>query len=591
MGVKHNTEQILKHSSLKPVIRSFHLILFLAFLLLFPNATIQAQEVVKSTRIEKIGEKKYYIHSVEAGQTLHSIAKAYALTVNDLVIENPAAIDGIKVGDVLHIPYLKSLKSSYDSTKPKTHKTEPGQTLYSISKLYDVSIDDLKILNPELKDGLKAGQLLKIPAPRDKTGAPNPTPVVSDQPAPIVKNDQTPVVVKKENAPVAEKETPATTEHLVPIVPADTLFSLEKKDKYRVAFFAPFHADAGDNTDPDKYSRDQLAIPSKSELAIQFYQGFRLAMDSLKKTGLGVELFVYDIDDGDSAKLQELLHKPELVSMNLIIGPLSGSCFMTVAKFAHKNNIAIVSPLMQQNKVLLNNPQVSKMIPSVTTQLEGEAAFIARSYKGQNVILVSNSNPKEAPYSAIFSARFSELARVSGGGDTLRQIKASEGFAKFLSSTKVNVLVIPSNSQAYITDLLRALNTLLDKYQIVVFGMQSWSGFSNLDYEYLDKLQLHYAVNSFVSYDDQNTVNFIKNFRILTSTEPATYAFQGYDAGLFYFTALREYGINFQKRITRLKTSGTQSAIDLYQTSPESGCENKAVNLVMIQDFKLVRAK
>ena len=145
--------------------RKYRYFVFLsALLLLLSCFSVRAQEVKKSTRVEKIGDKKYYIHTVEAGQTLSSIAKAYVLSVNDLVIENPTAIDGIKPGQELHIPYLKSLKSSYESNKSLTHKTEAGQTLYSISKLYGVSIEELKTLNPELKDGLKAGQVLKIPA-------------------------------------------------------------------------------------------------------------------------------------------------------------------------------------------------------------------------------------------------------------------------------------------------------------------------------------------------------------------------------------------------------------------------------------------
>jgi LysM repeat protein len=586
VGISSNPRPLNQHRKL-----NFHFLIRIAgILLLCCPAFLQAQEIKKTARVEKVGDVKYYIHTVEPGQTLFAIAKAYYVEVNEIVVENPTAIDGIKPGQELRIPYLKSLKNGYDKNKPQTHKTEAGQTLYSISKLYGITVEDLKSANPELKDGLKAGQVLRIPGPTKtitSTGKTPPVQTAAERTGP----EQTRIIpksqVKEEMKGPAAKAPGGVTELAVP---ADTLFNLVKKEKYKVALFAPFHGELAESMDADHLSRDQNPFSAKLEMAVQFYQGFRLAMDSLKRTGLAVELFMYDLDDNDSARIQETLRKPELKEMNLIIGPLSGACFSTVAKFAHKNNISIVSPLSQQNKVLLNNDCVSKMIPSVTTQLEEEAAFITKNCKGQNVVLVSNSSSKEMQYVNIFRTRYNELLKASGSGDSLIHVKASEGISKVLSLTKVNVVILPSNSQAYVTDILRNLNTLLDKYQIVVYGMQSWTAFANLDYDYLDKLHLHYTVNSFVEYENDNTLNFIKNFRILASTEPGTYAFEGYDAGLFYLTALREYGINFRKRLPKMKWTGVQNSFDLYKTSPESGFENKAVNMVMIQDFKLIRA-
>ncbi len=587
-------------------IRSLQISLILSCFSIFVSCCrLSAQEVKKSNRIETSNGKKYYIHTVEAGQTLFSIAKAYSLEVSDIVLENAEAKDGIKPGQDLKIPFAKSVNNTYslqtDNGKPKTHKTEAGQTLYSISKLYGVTIDDLKKLNPELKDGLKAGQVLKIPVPvvvsvspvplKEKKAEEKPNAAASNGQAPAVKDD----AKKKEEATHTGAADSYKNKEAAAVKPfksqADTLFLLMKKDKYNVALFAPFHFEGADNIEPEKIARDLASFPAKSEMAVQFYAGFRMAMDSMKKKGLNVQLFVYDIDDSDSSRVLEVLRKPEMAEMNLIVGPLSSNMFLMVAKYAQKKGIPVVSPVSQQNRILLNNDCVSKMIPSVTTQLEEEAAFIADKYKGANTILISNSNPKEAQHINIFRTRFNELRGASSSADSLHQVKGSEGLTKILSADKVNVLVLPSNSQAYITDMLRTLNTLLDKYQIVVFGMQSWSGFANLDYDYLNKLQLHYAVNSFVDYDKDATVSFVKNFRILSGTEPGPYAFHGYDAGIFYLNALNTFGVNFEKRLSTLKWTGTQSAFDFYKTSSESGYENRAVNLVQILDFRLVKVK
>jgi ABC-type branched-subunit amino acid transport system substrate-binding protein len=284
------------------------------------------------------------------------------------------------------------------------------------------------------------------------------------------------------------------------------------------------------------------------------------------------------------------LRKPELLDVSLIIGPLSPGAFMPVAKFAHKKNIAIVSPVSQQNKVLLNNDCVSKMTPSVSTELEGQGDYIFKNNGKDRVVLIANANPKEATYTSIFRNHYNTLLNKNGRHDSLLVVKGADALIKNLSLTQVNVLVMPSNSQAYVTDMLRTLNTLLDKYQIILYGMPSWSGFA-LDLDYLNKLHLHYTAQSFVDYENESTLNFIKNYRLASGTEPGVHAFQGYDAGYYFLNALQQYGVNFRKKLPMIKWNGTQSAMDFYRTSAESGLENKAVNILEIADFKLIRSK
>jgi LysM repeat protein/ABC-type branched-subunit amino acid transport system substrate-binding protein len=569
--------------------------LWLFCFLLVPalSQTVLAQDIAKSNKIEKFNGKKYYIHTVTTGQTLFGIAKAYALETSDIILENPTAMDGIKPGQELKIPFGKSVSNEYaapDKGKVKTHKAEAGQTLYSISKLYGVTVYDLVKLNPELKDGLKAGQVIKIPssdkAPEEKTVSSTPPEkpsLVKSSPAVTAKNTPDNKVVT-----AVEPKVTAPAAEILPV--GDTVFVMKKQDKYTVALFAPFHYDNADNVDVDRITRDLAAVPPKTEESIQFDTGFKLAADSLRKAGLHLELYVYDIDDMDSARIQETLRKPELLDVSLIIGPLSPGAFMPVAKFAHKKNIAIVSPVSQQNKVLLNNDCVSKMTPSVSTELEGQGDYIFKNNGKDRVVLIANANPKEATYTSIFRNHYNTLLNKNGRHDSLLVVKGADALIKNLSLTQVNVLVMPSNSQAYVTDMLRTLNTLLDKYQIILYGMPSWSGFA-LDLDYLNKLHLHYTAQSFVDYENESTLNFIKNYRLASGTEPGVHAFQGYDAGYYFLNALQQYGVNFRKKLPMIKWNGTQSAMDFYRTSAESGLENKAVNILEIADFKLIRSK
>jgi LysM repeat protein len=568
----------------------FRLCILTGFLFLLSGTVhIAAQEVSKSNRIEKIDGKKYYIHTVAPGQTLFAIAKAYSMEVADIVKENPSASSGIKPGEELKIPLSLSVHNTFTpSGKVQTYKAEPGQTLYSIARLYGVTVEAIKALNPELKDGLKAGQVIRIPASADEVKSLPDTKANTEVLKAPAKSP-----AKEEVKSFSGKEKPAETKEVSRVTdlanPGDTTFVLNKIDKYKVALFLPLHLENTENIDPDRATHEQSIILSKSEMAVQFYQGFRMAMDSMKKRGLNTELYVYDIDENDSARMQNLLKKPELAEMNLFVGPLSNGIFHTVSAYALKHKIPVVSPLSQLNKILLNNDYVSKLTPSVTTLLEEQAAFVARVYPKENIILLGNSNSKEAQHATIFKTRYDEIHGSSSAVDSLHLVKGIEALSKLLSAGRTNVVIIPSNSQAYVTDVLRSLNTLLDKYKIVVFGMQSWSSFANIDYDYLNKLSLHYTASSFIDYENDPTLNFVKNFRILASNEPAVYAFQGYDAGYYYLNALYVYGLNFRKKLPKLKWQGLQNSFDLYKTSPGSGLENKAVNFLKVQDYKLVR--
>ncbi|MBA3706492.1 MAG: LysM peptidoglycan-binding domain-containing protein, partial [Bacteroidetes bacterium] len=137
----------------------------LYFVLITSISYSQETEIHKSRSSATIGGIKYSLHTVEKGQTLFAIARFYGREVKDILIENPTAIDGIKPGQVLRIPIEKTIVlTTPDTSNYILHKVEQGQTLYSLSKQYGTSIEKVKALNPQLSEGLKVGQTLKMPS-------------------------------------------------------------------------------------------------------------------------------------------------------------------------------------------------------------------------------------------------------------------------------------------------------------------------------------------------------------------------------------------------------------------------------------------
>lgn len=113
-----------------------------------------------SVRTEVINGKTYIIHKVEAKETLFSISRKYGVALLGVVESNPGADSGLEIGQEIKVPYSANNRSK---TKEGTiHRVGDKETLYSIAKQYGVSVDDIKKWNNLNNAGLKLGQELLI---------------------------------------------------------------------------------------------------------------------------------------------------------------------------------------------------------------------------------------------------------------------------------------------------------------------------------------------------------------------------------------------------------------------------------------------
>jgi LysM repeat protein len=203
-------------------------IVFIMLLWSFCSFSLPADSI----GIEKKGGKTYIKHKVESGETLYRLSKRYGASVDAIKEENPSLDKGLSQGLVLSIPYSKSksnkvekLSDSKNTTKIeapkeekavvyKTHTVESGQGLYSIAKMYQVSVDQIKEWNALKTNAVKTGQVLKIIVTTSK-------PIANDldKDLPVTKpKDVTDVLetTKKVNTtrPISDKVSPQTQKFL-----------------------------------------------------------------------------------------------------------------------------------------------------------------------------------------------------------------------------------------------------------------------------------------------------------------------------------------------------------------------------------------
>lgn len=518
--------QKLKVKSQKLVAITLVFLSNFSFLILNSAYSQQTVSIKRTDKVEIIDGKAYYIHTVEKGQTLYSIAKAYGSTVDIVLANNPEVRNGIKPFDKLKIPFI----------------------------------------NDAIKKGTESDK--KHPA---DTSA------------------------KQRNAVVASDINIKHIPHTVRGSASDTSDAMIVPDTdIRVALFLPLQLANVDKIDVHKISNGDESLNEDMKISIEFYEGIKMAFDSLNNQGFHGKLYVYDTHL-DSSGFIKLMKKPELKQMDLLIGPFHGKRFESVLKYAKENKIPIVSPTLQSNNILLGNPMVSKVTPSYVSQTEFIAKHIAEKYAGNNILLFNSANSKDKPYLNTFKRIANSILRKSNS-DTVREVTFTT-LKNFINKTKPNIIAIPSVNQSFIAEAINKLFLLKQesKDSIIVFGLSNFLNIESLDFEYLNDLHLNISSYKFTDYSNPFTREFIQKYRSQFGSEPNEYVFLGFDVGYYYFKALQMYGKSMQKKLPDFKHKGIQSEFNFYQPDPPSvlvpgsGYENKGIGIMKFENYSYVR--
>lgn len=183
-------------------------------------------EYIRREAISKlnVSDKKQFIdHHVASGETLNSLSKKYGVSVQEIEKENQKTLTkGLQAGQKLKMPVAKSLfieKDTESRTENKTevnHKVIAGETLYSISRKYGISVEDIDKENESiLKNGLKTGQILKLNSSKAE--------INEEQAKEILKTTSTDESLVDNSIP---SEISIIKHH---VEPKETLYSISKK--------------------------------------------------------------------------------------------------------------------------------------------------------------------------------------------------------------------------------------------------------------------------------------------------------------------------------------------------------------------------
>lgn len=459
-----------------------------------------------------------------------------------------------------------------DGKKYYLHTVEKGQTLYSISKAYHSSVDKLLSENPDAIDGLKTGMMLKIPATSDQvvipsTSLPKPTATVKMvSPKPIEPIDST-----------SEKRDSVIT------ISADTNFSPIKE--IHVAAFLPLGLDAVNDIDVQKMAHSGAQLPEDNRIGIEFYQGLKIAFDSLRTLGFNGHLHIYD-SDADSLKFDKIVSSGELKKMNLIIGPLYGKKFEQVLRYARDNKIGIVSPTLQGNSLLLGHPASSKITPSFVVQCDFLSKYAISHFSHFNILVFNSAMIKDRPYVNTVSRKINEGLKLAQK-DTAVEVTFTT-INNFINKTKPNLIVIPSTNPSVITEIVNKifLHQQESKDSLRVMGMSNFMEIESLDFNYQESLGAVVSGYKFVTDTAENTKVFSLKYLNQFKTIPSQYAYLGFDAGYYYLKGLQDHGHRFLENLDKIPYSGLQSRLQFKRSASGSGFENYGAGIFEFKNYE-----
>lgn len=489
------------------------------------------------------GGKEIIRHEVKRKETLYSISKEYGVDINKIIALNPGCDQGLKKGQELLIPIGSSTSTpSNNIANLHQHTVVAGETLYSISRQYHVTVEAIETANPGLTDQLKEGQIISIPTkalPNDHSVSP-----------------------------------PVRVDSVPPSRPVQ-IVGAEKKENYKIGILLPFYASEEDSslTDKERTFRDA---------SIHLYRGIQLGADSLAALGFYGDVFVKDIVNNKNQTTKTLSDK-NIKDCDLLVGPVFKEAIQETGTLIETTGAHMVIPFPLSNKVLLSSANMSKAVPSDATQWEFMGRYVAQNHKTDQVILVSSGILDDTRSVQVFSQSY--FTTRGDSVTTLKMLKTEVvGLTPLLSKTRKNILVVPTADKKTINAVFAAIKD----YNCIVYGLSEWENLSNIKAEMRNTFNVRYPKSIYLDYKDETMQDWILAYRKKFKSEPTDFAVLGYNLMLYYGQALQQFGKDFPNHFQEVKAEkllGT--GFNYFKTGNESGFENRYCIVLESVDFEM----
>ena len=518
-----------------------------------------------------------YIYYVQPGEGFYSISKKFATTRDEVVKFNPDAKNGLNKGQQLYIPISNTAKSSDGKTveEPIRHIVKKGESLYSISKQHNISINEIKSLNKLNSNSIKVGQLLTVGSSKQKQEN---TPEIKDT---ITKEEttikeeqqgQTEEVeliseikedeIKEEKSSLPENKVVIdgvtyNTEKYV-VKRRETLYSISQKFNTTVdAIIAcnpnlkslmkddilnipmtrevlnvvdEYEAENKhviiNNENSGEFSSKEINIAiilpfklntsgSQSPYA-DYYKGLLLALDSLKNNGLKANVYTFDTN-GNNDNIKDILQQPEMQNVNIIFGSDKNEDIKLLGDFAREKKIYLVNSFSVKNKEYENNPYIIQgHIPSSIFFSAASKHLIESSAYKEIIFLNDNQekNDKQEFVDAVCAGL--KLNGKEYKKFSFNDITDYEVLNESLQNNSDIILVASSSTKSGVAKTCAIATRIKDSnpdINVSIFGYPEWQTYIKDYMETFHSLNTTIFTRFYSQPTKANWKNFNKNFR------------------------------------------------------------------------------
>ena len=501
---------------------------------------INAQEYIStpvtiSKEKVRVDGKICYSHIVKEKQTLFSIAKAYEVTIDDIYAFNPTLKEtGLKKNSIILIPSKEVVVPKAADTKTviaekvvekvkeekkkkqTTHTVKWYEDLDVIAEKYGVTVEAIMMANNLTGRKLSKRQKLVIPEPGETIETASPA---------------SPEEVETIDRTVETRTEPSDTTNVISDLPTEEII-FTPKDEVKVTLILPMKAST------ENISRNNM----------DFYSGVLLAVKDLAETGISTELNVYDSSDSSHPIASE-----DLNGSDLVIGPVS-SVDLGRLLISESEIKTIISPLDPRAESLAYSNSNFIQVPSPQmAQYQDLVGWIKEdTVPGDTLLIISEKGAREteATSQMIQAAGSSGMTFIPFSYSILEGRDVTEPLTNIMTATGTNRVLIASESEAFVNDVVRNLNILVyNKLKVVLYAPARIRNFETIEVENLHNTSLHASLGYLIDYENDQVKNFLLKYRALYNTEPTQYAFQGYDIATYFINMCSRYGSDWMKKI------------------------------------------
>lgn len=564
---------------------------------------LSALAVEKSPTVVYINGAKYYIHTIQPGETLYALSKAYEVGEKVILENNPAAVAGLKAGESIRIPFVTDVPEPKSDRKLRKtfdfHFVSKGETLYAISRQYEIPIRTIIADNPAL-DPIRLHPGERILIRRKQIGS-------EDEAGTQAQWEE----YRQTLNSVADE---GSAYHIVH--PGETFYSLARRFgiseaelgringglkpadlKAGAMIRVPAQPGLSDATQPAADTAAQFpdaetfaderveeiefrALRTSKTLDValllplrvggeananylEFYQGFLLGLDSIKsRYGYSVDLHLYNTAR-DSATIRGIVESDAFAGTDLVVGPVYEEGLYPVIRFAERKRIPVVSPLA--NIAHTNSDVLFQLAPDPVRKY-GKVAELMNGDR-KVTLIYTESTDREFEREMLALLGDSEYRRHTYKYEhpSVAHANSPSDLTPLLENDDDNVFIILSDNEVDVDRILAGLasaDTSLTSRgrtapRFVVLGNARWNRYNNLDRAVFFKNRVIFVSTYHAKRDSQAVVEFDRDYIRAFGALPTLYSYRGYDTAMIFVPGMYgdiEYDME-GRRYTPLQTS------------------------------------